>query len=980
MICLKNRLLALVAAASLLLSGCLLAVAEESISMDEKPTVIGTAFSAEKATDAKYAYWRIPGMIVTSENTVITYYEARANGTDYDGIDLIAFRSEDGGETFGEPIVLASGYEDGTTMNNPVMIADTNGVVHFLYCVNYGVCSTCNAAATSACTHGAGVFYRKSTDDGKTWGAPVNISDSADPTYHDVIATGPTHGIRTSNGALVVPVWMVKKGKGWTLTSHGGPAGSVVVSTLYSLDGGANWQLGEIVPHDSSIINLPNETAIVETFDGRVMLNTRMDGVGYRAVAYSQTGYSDWTEYTVDTALIDPTCCGSLAAYTAQSTAEDSTLLFVNCEHATGRTNLTIKGSTDNGKTWKYRKVLATYAAGYSDVAVDSNGTVYVLFEVSSGQYCRLVRMNYEALIADSVTALSDLTVTGASDPFVYDHKVAYTVSADAGAVVMLTATPYNPDAVLTVDGKPYTAGQAYPHTVTVGGEPLSVTVSYGSRSTTYTITFAPKAPAKSTVLHLNGETLTDSTVYGNTPMNTGVTVDTVVSKFGSGSYSFDGASYLNTEATHCINPGTADFSYAVWINPDSVSGQHIIAWYGGTNQFWCRTNGTNLQACLRGTGVAETIVTAENVIAADTWTHVAYTRVGTTHTLYVNGEAVGTATSSAVHDLSGYDGLTVGRSRNTDYRYFDGHMDEFMFFNYALSADELASLVASNTLMAVSAGTVSGDGTLLFSVNGEAAAPWIGEVAEGTTVTVTATPNAGCLLQPGSLTYTAASGAATAILNKNLTDIAFGTGNGYTYQFSMPAYPIRVNAAFVSTQTDSFCFDTIGTSAHLTEEGVYDGIRFLTRLSLGAFDTSADTITVTYRGAPYTVTEIGMLLKRAENTAELTLENAEAASKGIQTIWRAVAYDMTASDILRVSDYTASYLDILVVMMKGEETSAATFRTRQFTARGYIVLTDAAGNETTVYSDTTLTRSIKDITPPQTLKPEFGDVELTFP
>ncbi len=981
---LTKRVFAIVAVAFFLLQNSLtfhsdVFASEGSGTVDSQETVIGTAFNADRATDSKYAYWRIPGMIVTSENTLITYYEARANGTDYDGIDLIAFRSEDNGDSFGDPIVLASGFETGTTMNNPVMIPDENGVVHLLYCVNYGVCTTCGTAATSACTHGAGVFYRKSIDDGKTWGAPVNISDATDPTFHDVIATGPTHGIRTSAGVLVVPVWMVKKGKGWNLTSHGGPAGSVVVSTLYSTDSGATWQLGELIPHDSAVINLPNETAIVETFDGKIMINSRMDGVGYRAVAYSDTGYSDWTDYTVDTALIDPTCCGGLASYTAQSASEDNTLLFVNCEHSTARTNLTIKGSTDNGKTWKYRKVLATYAAGYADVAVDQNGTIYVLMEVSSGQYCRLFRMNYDTFVADSVTALSDLTVTGASEPFVYDHKVAYTVTADAGAVLSIGATAYNPDAVITIGGKAYTAGNVYAHTVTIGGAPLEIVVAYGGRSTTYTLNFAPKAAANSMVMYLDGESLTDQTVYGNTPTTlTGVSVSSTASKFGGGSLLFDGStSYLNAESTNCINPGADDFTFAMWVNADSVADQHVLFWFGETNQIWCRTNGTNVQANIKGAGLTETTVTANNVLSVGNWAHIAYVRSGTTHTLYINGEEAASATSSGVHDISGEDGLTIGRARTTWYRYFDGYMDEFKVFNYALSAEELSILVSTNTLMAVSAGTVSGDGTLSFSVDGAATAASLKEVAAGTVVTVTAQPTAGALLVPGSLTYTVANGTTAKILNKTIAGDDFGNGNGYSYQFIMPAEPVRVNAIFAATDTNSFCFDTVGSSSHMTD-GVYDGIRFLTRLTLGEFNTAADAITVTHNGQPYTVKALGMLLKRADNATELTLENSQTNTTGSRKIWKAVAYDAAKSAYIKVVDYTASYLDVQVVMMKSADTSASVFRNRQFTARGYMVLADAEGNETVVYSDNVLTKCIKDITPPQPLKPEFGDVELT--
>src|SRR5262245_41113680 len=51
-----------------------------------------------------YALYRIPGMVVTRGNTVITYAEARRHtGSDWDDIDILVRRSTDGGRSFGAP-------------------------------------------------------------------------------------------------------------------------------------------------------------------------------------------------------------------------------------------------------------------------------------------------------------------------------------------------------------------------------------------------------------------------------------------------------------------------------------------------------------------------------------------------------------------------------------------------------------------------------------------------------------------------------------------------------------------------------------------------------------------------------------------------------------------------------------------------------------------------------------------------------------
>ena len=57
---------------------------------------------------------------------------------------------------------IAAGYGEpyGPTYNNPVAIADRDGTVHLLYCLEYMRC-----------------FYARSEDDGRTFSVPVEITD-----------------------------------------------------------------------------------------------------------------------------------------------------------------------------------------------------------------------------------------------------------------------------------------------------------------------------------------------------------------------------------------------------------------------------------------------------------------------------------------------------------------------------------------------------------------------------------------------------------------------------------------------------------------------------------------------------------------------------------------------------------------------------------------------------------------------------------
>src|SRR5687768_14087046 len=218
-----------------------------------------------------YKIFRIPGVVVTANGTILAYCEARKTGSDWGEIDILLRRSTDGGKTWGPPARVAEMPADaqrnpvapkkvpaerGITLNNPVAIADRNGAVHLLYCVEYARC-----------------FYRRSDDDGVTFSPPVEITPAFEPfrAAHDwkVLATGPGHGIQLRSGRLLVPVWL-------SLGSGNGH-GESRVATIYSDDAGKTWRAGEVLPTTEGL-DSPNETIAAELSDGRVMLNIRHVG------------------------------------------------------------------------------------------------------------------------------------------------------------------------------------------------------------------------------------------------------------------------------------------------------------------------------------------------------------------------------------------------------------------------------------------------------------------------------------------------------------------------------------------------------------------------------------------------------------------------------------------------------------------------------------------------------------------------------
>jgi len=320
-----------------------------------------------------YSAYRIPGLVVTNEGTILAYCEARQESrSDWANIDIMMRRSRDGGNTWDKRQKLVDAGE--STANNPVAIVDRQtGDVHFLYCIDYARC-----------------FYMSSRDDGKTFSPAVEITDvfkQFQSEYQStVIATGPGHGIQLAGGRLIVPVWM---------SDGGGRAHRPsCVSVIYSDDHGKTWHRGQIVVRNSPAFKNPSETLALELADGRVMLNIRNESKEHRRlVSLSDDGVGGWSTPAFDEALYEPICMASLIRLTRHPPRRKNRILFANPDSRANpgairskwgfrsRENLTINMSYDEGKTWPVAKVLDPGISGYSDMAAGPDGSIYCLYE-----------------------------------------------------------------------------------------------------------------------------------------------------------------------------------------------------------------------------------------------------------------------------------------------------------------------------------------------------------------------------------------------------------------------------------------------------------------------------------------------------------------------------------------------------------------------------------------------------------------------
>lgn len=331
------------------------------------------------ANDDGVRVYRIPGIGTTNKGTLIGVYDIRYNSWgDLPGnIDVGMSRSTDGGLTW-EPMqaIMDMGSDpkwryDG--IGDPAVLVDRETNTIYVAALWSHGNRGWNGSGPGLTPEETGqLVLVKSTDDGKTWSKPINITEQVKrPGWH-LLLNGPGKGITMSNGTLVFPA-QYRDTKANNRLPHS--------TIIYSKDRGETWDIGTGAYPDTT------EAQVVELEDGVLMLNCRYNRQNRRVVRISNDMGETWTDHpSTKIALTEPGACMASLINVDRELGHDykGTLLFSNPANTSSRREMTIRASTDGGNTWPDLNALLIdhgISAGYSCMTMIDEKTVGILYE-----------------------------------------------------------------------------------------------------------------------------------------------------------------------------------------------------------------------------------------------------------------------------------------------------------------------------------------------------------------------------------------------------------------------------------------------------------------------------------------------------------------------------------------------------------------------------------------------------------------------
>ncbi|QRR01369.1 sialidase family protein [Dyadobacter sandarakinus] len=354
-----------------------------------------------------YSSFRIPAILRSPDGHLLAFAEGRVAGSgDFGDIDIVMKRSNDNGKTWSSLQVVADHGK--MQAGNPAPVFDLSDPAFpagklFLF-FNTGNNHEGEVRKGNGLRE---VWYKTSTDAGRTWTKPVNITmqvhkpkqPQINPAYRfdadwRSYANTPGHALQLTEGP--------HKGRLYMAANHsaGEPrpkSSDYQAHGFYSDDHGKTFRLSETISIEGS-----NESTAAEISGGGIMFNARnqQGDVRARIVAVSTDGGQQWDTTYFDNNLPDPVCQGSIL--TIGKNNDKNILAFCNAADTQNRDNLTLRISYDDGKTWTKRYLVDKSRNGekdytaYCDLVKTGEQQIGVLYELNGYQSIVFKEINWE--------------------------------------------------------------------------------------------------------------------------------------------------------------------------------------------------------------------------------------------------------------------------------------------------------------------------------------------------------------------------------------------------------------------------------------------------------------------------------------------------------------------------------------------------------------------------------------------------------